>query len=127
MPNTIEQLTLERETLLAQLKSLDRLRRGSLSRQVYAKKQGGQDHTQGPYFVLQGFHKGTKFSRRVSAAQAEQVQRQVGNFKRFQDLADQCITVTDQITQLAEAKTDGKKNFSRRKSKPDASRKPKHS
>jgi hypothetical protein len=29
--------------------------------------------------------------------------------QRFQDLADQCVSVPDQMTQLAEAKPDGKK------------------
>ncbi len=127
MPNKIEQLAAEREALLAQLQSLDRLRRGSLSRQTYSRKQAGQDLAQGPYFVLQGYHKGKKFSQRVPAAQAGQVQQQVNHFKRFQDLADQCVTVTDQLTQLAAVQTDGKKNSSRRRSKPDASRKPRPS
>jgi hypothetical protein len=125
MPNKLEQLAAQREALVAQLQSIDRLRRGSLSRQVYCRKQDGQDHTQGPYFVLQGFHEGKKFSQRVSAAQAQEVQQQVQNYKRFQDLADQCVTVTDQLTQLAGAPEEGKKNSSRWRSKPHASRKPK--
>ena len=83
--------------------------------------------TQGPYFILQGFHQGKKFSRRVAASQAAQVEQQVGNFKRFQELADQCITVTDQMTQLAGAKPDRKRNSGRRRSKPGASRKPRPS
>lgn len=127
MPNKIEQLAAEREALLAQLQSIERLRRGSLSRQTYTQKEAGQERRQGPYFVLQGFHQGKKFSQRVPADQAEQVQQQVNNYKRFQDLADQCVTVTDQITQLAEGQTDSKKNSSRRKSKPDAIRKPRPS
>ena len=109
MPNKIDQLAAERDALLAQLQSIDRLRRGSFSRQVYSKQRAGVARAQGPYFVLQGFHKGKKFSQRVPAAQAGQVGQQVQNFKRFQDLADQCITVTDQMTRLAEAKSDGKK------------------
>jgi len=127
MPNTIDQLAAQRAALLAQLQCIDRLRRGSLSRQVYSKRRNGQTLTQGPYFVLQGFHKGKKFSRRVPARQASRVEEQVGNFKRFQELADQCVTVTDQMTQLAEAKPDRKKNSSRRRSKPGASRKPRPS
>jgi hypothetical protein len=127
MPTKIEQLAAERQALLAQLQSIDRLRRGGLSRQVYSKKQAGPDRAQGPYFVLQGYHKGKKFSQRVPAAQAEQVQQQVNNFKQFQDLADRCVTVTDQLTQLAATQTEGKKNSSRRRSKPDATRKPRPS
>jgi hypothetical protein len=127
MPNQIDQLSTERDDLLAKLKSLDRLRRGSLSRQVFAKKQAGQTHTQGPYYILQGFHKGKKFSQRIPAERAERVQNQVDNFKEFQDLADQCITLTDQITQLSEALPDRKKNSRAQRSKPSDSGKPKPS
>ena len=109
MPNPLDQLTVERAALLAQLQSIDRLRRGSLSRQVFSKKREGVARTQGPYFVLQGFHQGKKFSQRVPASQASQVEQQVRNFKRFQELADRCVTVTDQMTQLTEAKPDRKK------------------
>ncbi|MBU6409785.1 MAG: hypothetical protein KGR98_05300 [Verrucomicrobia bacterium] len=127
MPNKIEQLAAQREALLAQLQSIERLRRGSLSRQTYAKKAAGQERHQGPCFVLQGFHQGKKFSQRVPADQSQQVQQQVNNFKRFEDLADQCVTVTDQITQLAEGQTGSKKNSSRRRSKPGALREPRSS
>lgn len=127
MPNKIDQLSADRDSLLAQLKVIDRLRRGSLSRQVYAKKQAGLTLTQGPYYVLQGFHKGKKFSQRIPAEQADQVQQHVDNFKRFRDLADQCISLTDQITQLAEAGPDRKKNSRRRRSKSSASGKPRPS
>lgn len=125
MPTKIDQLSAERDDLLQQLKALDRLRRGTLSRQVYSKKQAGQTRTQGPYYTLQAFHKGKKFSQRISAERAELVQRQVDNFKQFQALADQCITLTDQITQLAEPMADSKKNSRHRRSKPSGSGKPK--
>lgn len=127
MPNKIDQLSADRDALLAELKAIDRLRRGTLSRQVYSRKLAGLTLTQGPYYVLQGFYKGKKFSQRIPAEQADQVQRHVDNFKRFQHLADQCVSLTDQITQLAEAGPDRKKNSSPRKSKPSASRKPRPS
>ena len=125
MPTKLDLLTAEREALLAQLQSIERLRRGSLSRQVYSRLKAGQPHTQGPYFVLQGFAHGKKFSQRVAAEQAAQVLDQVRNYQRFQYLADRCITVTDQITQLTAAQPDAKKNSRHPRSKPDGSRKPK--
>lgn len=124
MTNNPDQLSSQRDELLAQLKGLNRLRRGSLSRQVYAQKRAGQIHTQGPYYVLQGFHKGKKFSHRIPAEAADRVKQQVENFKQFQALADQCITLTDQITQLAEALPERKKNSQSRRSTPNASGKP---
>jgi len=127
MTNKIDQLAADRDALLAELKTIDRLRRGSLSRQVYSKKLAGLTLTQGPYYVLQGFYQGKKFSQRIPAEQAPQVQRHVDNFKRFQDLADQCVSLTDQITQLSEAGPDSKKNSRHRRSKPGASRRPRPS
>ena len=125
MTNNLDQLSAERDALLAQLKAINRLRRGSLSRQVYARKQAGPAHPQGPYYVLQGFHKGKKFSQRIPAQAAERVQQQVDDFKRFQALADQGITLTDQITQLTEVLPERKKNSWSRRSTPNASGKPK--
>jgi len=127
MPKSIDQLTAQRDVLLAQLKSIDRLRRGTLSRQVFTKEQDGRTVTQGPYFVLQGFQGGRKFSQRIPAPAAERVQEQVDNFKQFQALADQCISLTDQITQLAEGLPDAKKNSRSPKSRPSNSGKPKRS
>lgn len=73
MPKSIHQLSAQRDTLLAQLKSIDRLRRGTLSRQVFTKQQDGRTVTQGPYFVLQGFQGGRKLSQRIPAPAAERV------------------------------------------------------
>ena len=127
MSKQLDQLSANREAVLAQLKALDRLRRGSLSRQVYSTKHAGQVLTHGPYYVLQSFHKGKKVSERIPTERADQVQQQVDNFKRFQVLTDQCITLTEQITKLAEGAPESKKNFRRPKSKPSNSEKPKPS
>ena len=127
MSRKLDQLSANRDALLAQLKELDRLRRGTLSRQVYSRKKGGQTLTHGPYYVLQSFHKGKKFSQRIPSQRVDQVQQQVDNFKRFQDLTDECISLTDQITQLADDASESKKNFRSPKSKPSDSEKPKPS
>jgi hypothetical protein len=121
MKDTIEQLSAQREALIVQLQSIDRLRRGTLSSQIFSKKQGDKTVTQGPYFNLQGFHKGKKFNRHIPAGKAQEVQQHVDNFKRFQELSDQCITLTDQITQLAEGLPASKKNFSSPKCKKKSS------
>ena len=127
MPDTIEQLSAQREALIVQLQSIDRLRRGTLSRQVFSRKQGGKTVAQGPYFNWQGFHKGKKFNRHIPADKAPEVQQHVNNFKRFQDLSDQCVTLTDQITQLAAGLPDVKKNSSPRRSRKRSSGKQKPS
>jgi hypothetical protein len=124
MNDQFQQLSYQREAILDQLKSIDRLRRGSLSRQTFTKTQAGKTVSQGPYFILQGFHHGKKFSQRIPAEAAPAVQQQVESFKQFQTLADECISITDQITQLAES---SKKNSSSKRSRRSGSGKPKRS
>jgi hypothetical protein len=55
------------------------------------------------------------------------VQQHADNFKRFQELSDQYVTLTDQITRLAEGFPDLKKNSRPRKSRQRSSGKPKPS
>ena len=109
------------------MRTIDRLRRGTLSQHYLKKQQGGQTITHGPYFVLQGYLRGKKFSRHIPAEQATQVEADVKNYQRFQMLAERFVTLTDQITQLSGATPESKKNSRRRKSPTDSSRKRKRS
>jgi hypothetical protein len=126
MPEPIDSLLQKRADLLQDLQAIDRLRRGSLSKQFF-KAPPGQTGRRGPYFVLQGFFRGKKFNERIPAEQAPQVQEQVDNFRRFQTLAEDYITLSDEITRLEGAAPDSKKNSSRRNSPTSSSRKPKPS
>ncbi len=108
-PNHLEQ---RREQILQQIQSIDRLRRGSLSRQFF--KKADSKAKQGPYYVLQGYVRGQKFSERVPAQQAEEIEPLVANYKRFEELAEEFVTVTDQITRLNQGAPEVKKNSRRR-------------
>lgn len=121
-PN-LETLRLKQPALLQQMQAIDRLRRGSLSRQFF-KSPGRPAARRGPYYVLQGFFRGQKFSERVPPDQAAQVQRDVDNYRRFQALAEDYVTVSDQITRLQDPRQDSKKNSSPKRSPPPSSRKP---
>jgi hypothetical protein len=48
----------------------------------------------------------------------------VDNYRRFQSLAEEYVTVSDQITRLPEQPRDSKKNSSRKRSPRNSSRKP---
>ena len=123
MPASLAQLEQRREQILQQIHAIDRLRRGSLSRQFF-KTTGARSKTpQGPYYVLQGYVQGQKFSERVPAEQAPQLEPLVANYKRFEELAEEFVTVTDQITRLSQSAPEAKKNF-RPKSGRNASAKP---
>jgi len=111
-----------REHILQQIRAIDRLRRGSLSRQFFKKRRSHSKAPQGPYYVLQGYVQGQKFSERVPAAQAAQLQPLVANYKRFEELAEEFVSVTDQITRLAEEQPDAKKNSRRKPDKNDSAK-----
>ena len=128
MPDSIQSLRSQRDAVLEQMKQIDHLRRGSLSRQFFKTRRGGKVIESGPYFVLQCSLQGKKCSERVPAAQAEQVEKHVENFRLFNGLAEEFVTLSDQITQLECAAGDGKKNASNRPSaRKNDSRKPRPS
>jgi hypothetical protein len=123
MHNSFSQLEQRRDQILQQMKAIDRLRRGSLSRQFFKKPRSSPKVQQGPYYVLQGYIQGQKFSERVPADQAPQIEPLVANYKRFEKLAQEFVDVTDQLTRLSQAAPDAKKN-SRRKLARNGSAKP---
>jgi len=123
MPARLDSLIQKRNLLLHDLQTIDRLRRGTLSKQFF-KALPGQAEQRGPYFVLQGFFHGKKFSQRISAEQAPQVQEQVDNYRRFQSLAEEYVTLSDEITRLESQDSARKKNSSPRNSPASSSRRP---
>ena len=124
MKLNLDELLQQRQAILAQMQSIDRLRRGSLSRQFFKSRPPAAAVRQGPYSVLQGFLHGKKFSERIAPDQAAQVEQDVENYRRFQTLAEEYVTVSDQITRLPEQPQDSKKNSSRRRSPRSSSKKP---
>ena len=123
MKPDLDALRQKQQSLLQQMQAIDRLRRGSLSQQFF-KSPDRHAARRGPYFILQGFFHGKKFSERVPQEQAAQVQQDVDKYRRFQSLAEDYVTVTDQITRAQEQAEDAKKNSNRRKSPTNSSRKP---
>lgn len=121
----LETLVQKRATVLQEMQTIDCLRRGSLSKQFFAAAKGQPRAKRGPYYVLQGFFRGKKFSQRIPADQAPQVEQQVHNYQRFQSLAEDYVTLSDQITRLQSPLAHSKKNSSPRKSNTSDSRKPK--
>jgi len=118
---TFAQLEKRREQILQQISAIDRLRRGSLSRQFFKKPHANSPAPSGPYFVLQGYLQGEKFSQRIPAQQAPQIEPLVANYKRFLELTEEFVTVTDQLTRLAEAQPDLKKKRTNSRPKPATS------
>ena len=114
MKPNLEALHQKQQCLLQQMQAIDRLRRGSLSCQFFPAA-GPRATRRGPYYVLQGFFRGQKFSERVPPEQASQVQQDVDQYRRFQALAEDYVTVTDELTRAQDVHPDAKKNFSPQK------------
>ena len=112
MTPSLSQLQERREQILRDMAGIGQLRRGSFSRQFFSSRASASPGRQGPYFVLQGYLQGQKFSERIPATQAPQVEALVANYKHFQKLAEEFITVTDQITRLSASTEDSKKKRS---------------
>ncbi len=123
MKLNLDDLLQQRQSILLQMQSIDRLRRGSLSKQFFKSRPPAPAQRRGPYYVLQGFFHGKKFSERIAPDQAAQVEQDVENYRRFQTLAEEYVTVSDQITRLPEQAGDSKKNSSRRRSPRSSSKK----
>ena len=116
MPDSIQTLRSQRDAVLERMKQIDHLRRGSLSRQFFKTRRDGKIVQSGPYFVLQCSFKGKKCSERIASTDAERVEQQVESFRRFNGLAEEFVTLSDQITQWECAADDSKKNTSNRPS-----------
>lgn len=128
MPDPIQALRAQRDAVLQRMLQIDHLRRGSLSRQFFKTQRGGRTVQSGPYFVLQRFFKGEKCSERIPASQAPEVEKHVENFRLFNSLAEEFVTLSDQITQLECRGGNSKKNASNLPSvRKNVSRKPRPS
>ena len=108
MKPDLDALRRQQQSLLQQMQAIDGFRRGSLSRQFFPPARRGAAR-RGPYFVLQGFCRGRKFSERVPTDQAPRVQQDVERYRHFQALTEQYVTVTDQLTRALDAQPDAKK------------------
>lgn len=108
MKPNLDALLEARQALLDQMQSVDRLRRGSLSKQFFKSDPAGPA-TRGPYYVLQCFFRGKKCSQRISQDQAARVQQDVDNFRHFQTMADEFVSLSDQITRLRDESATEKK------------------
>jgi hypothetical protein len=106
-----------RQAILQQINAITRMERGKLCAQ--SRGPGAA-----PFYKLQCWHQGQNQTRYVPADDVPALQRALAGHQRFQALADEFVDLTVARTRAADAK-ERKKNS--RKSKPNATRKPKPS
>jgi hypothetical protein len=95
----LRQLQLRRDQILQEMGAIDQICRGHLSEQFFKSKQDGKTVRGGPYYVLQRWFQGKNLCERINADQLEPVRQGVEGYKRFRQLADEFVDVSEQITQ----------------------------
>ena len=102
MKPDLDALRQQQQSILDQMQASDRLRRSSLSCQFFPAA-GPHAARRGPYYLLQGFVLGREFSARVPQDQAPKIQPDVDHYRCFRQLAEDYVTVTDQLTRAQDA------------------------
>lgn len=104
----------QRNEIIDQLKSIQRIRRGQISEQ-YIERQGadGKMKRFGPYYVWQASIQGKKRSRRIPKEDVEQVREDLQEYQEFKVLCEQLVDVTEKMTCQGEKKS--KKNATKSK------------
>lgn len=98
MSTDLPQLQRRREQILQEMGAIDRICRGHLSQQFFKFTREGKTVRQGPYYVLQRWFRGKNLCERIAAEKLEPVQQGVEGYKRFRQLADEFVDVSEQIT-----------------------------
>lgn len=84
----------QKAAILQQMGQIPSIIRGKLSSQTYVSK----GRSQGPYFTLQRWDEGKNKSQRIPPQQLPMIEEAVSGFKRFQQLADQFVGLTEKQT-----------------------------
>jgi hypothetical protein len=106
-----------RQEILQAMNAITRMERGKLCTQ-------SRGPSSPPFYKLQCWHKGENHTRYVPRAEIPALQQALAGHQRFQQLAEEFADLTVTRTRQ-EQEADRKKNS--RKSKPNATRKPKPS
>jgi hypothetical protein len=98
---TVKQVQQRQEAIIEEMRKIDAMRRGSISEQHYPERRArkGGAGAAGPYFVWQGYDKGKHFSRRVPAAQAEQMRGEIEQRRRFEQLCAEYVRLGEVLAE----------------------------
>lgn len=138
--NRVQQLEQQRDDLKRQIASIKDMRRGTLRERFRrcgkpncrCAKPGDQGH--GPVWSLTWAVEGKTHTKVIpDGAAVEQTLKQIAEFRRFRDLTQQLLRVSEQLCDArlmegqAEAEATAKKGGSKRRSKPRSSSRSKRS
>lgn len=103
--DTVQDLETQRDALLAEMKSIRSMRRGTINEQYLQVPHVAlrQPVKRGPYFVFSRYDaskKKTISERLTTAEEVEQARTDVAAYKRYVALCDQFETVTERLGEL---------------------------
>jgi len=105
---TESDLDQERLSILQEMGSITRMRRGTVNVQTLTSgRRDGSTVTHGPYYLYSRTEKGRSYSQRLPVEAAERYHEETENRRRFKELAQRYILVCEQ---LADREVEGKKN-----------------
>ena len=105
-------LAVRRSAIVSEINNLKRMRKGVLNTQYQEiKHKNGDVVKKGPYYVLTKKAPGGKtVSKSIPAVDAQRIQEEVDNYKRFRELSDEYVDVCEKLSILSENDDEGKKN-----------------
>ncbi len=98
-----------RAQILQEIARIDRMERGRLTAEYRETVRNGKTVRTGPYFKHQRWEDGRNQSRRVPAAQAEQLRSDVEAYHHFETLSREYAQITIEMTREADTSDDTKK------------------
>jgi len=98
-----------RKQILKEMAGITRMEKGSLTEEYREKYMDGEKIRLGPYYKYQRWEQGRNVSRRVPAAEAEQIRDAVDGYHKFETLAKEYAEITIGMTRQADKTNQSKK------------------
>lgn len=99
-----------RQRILIEIARIDTMEKGRLTEEYRESYRDGTSVRLGPYYKYQRWENGQSVSRRVPAAQAEELRQAVEGYHRFKALAAEYAELTVEATR-ARSSLSGKKKL----------------
>jgi len=107
--DTVQQLEVQRNAILEEMRSIRSMRRGTINEQYFQtrlKGRKGMVH-QGPYYVLSRREEEKTVSRRLrSSVELDQARKDVAEYKRFLGLCQEFERLTARLGELERGEQD---------------------
>jgi hypothetical protein len=101
--NTVQQLEVQRNAILEEMRSIRSMRRGTINEQYFKTRLKGRKGVvqQGPYYVLSRREGEKTVSKRLrSVAELQEAQKEVAEYKRFLGLCQEFERLTARLGEL---------------------------